>query len=159
MIYTITVNPAIDYITEINEFKIGEINKAQSEKILPGGKGINVSIVLNNLGIENIALGFIGGFTGEEIQRKAGELGVKTDFIELKNRLSRINVKIKSEHETAINSNGPKIEKEDIEKLINKLNNLEEGDILVLAGNIQNNLSNDIYEKISSNYSYVYLFY
>lgn len=145
MIYTITVNPAIDYIVDVNKFEIGEINIIQNEKILPGGKGINVSIILNNLGIENIALGFIGGFTGKEIQRKVEELCVKTDFIELKEGLSRINVKIKSEYETAINSNGPKITDEDFEKLFIKIDRLEDGDILVLAGNTG---ANDIYEKI-----------
>ena len=148
MIYTITVNPAIDYIIDVNEFNIGEINKAKNEKILSGGKGINVSIVLSNLGIPNVALGFIAGFTGKEIKRKVEEAGVKTDFIELKQGMSRINIKIKSEYETAINSNGPEIRNEAFEKLFNKIEKLEQGDVLVLAGNIQNNIQKDIYEKI-----------
>ena len=148
MIYTITVNPAIDYIIDVNKFNIGEINKAKNEKILSGGKGINVSIVLSNLGIPNVALGFIAGFTGKEIKRKVEEAGVKTDFIELKQGMSRINIKIKSEYETAINSNGPEIRNEAFEKLFNKIEKLEQGDVLVLAGNIQNNIQKDIYEKI-----------
>ena len=148
MIYTITVNPAIDYIVDVNKFEIGEINIIQNEKILPGGKGINVSIILNNLGIENIALGFIGGFTGKEIQRKVEELCVKTDFIELKEGLSRINVKIKSEYETAINSNGPKITDEDFEKLFIKIDRLEDEII-----------EDDYKEKIDNEYLYATAFW
>ena len=145
MIYANTINPAIDYIIDINKFEIGQINKTNNEKILPGGKGINVSTVLENLGISNIALGFIAGFTGKEIQERVEKLGVKTDFIELNQGLSRINVKIKSECETAINSDGPEISDEDFEKLLNKLDVLKQGDILVLAGNTG---LDDIYEKI-----------
>ena len=94
MIYTITFNPALDYTLKVSNFKIGDINRTTTEKILPGGKGLNVSIVLKNLGVENTALGFIGGFTGKELKRKIEEKGIKTDFIEIENGITRINVKI-----------------------------------------------------------------
>ena len=104
MIYTLTLNPALDYAVSVPNFKTGSVNRTQSEKILPGGKGINVSVVLHNLGVESVALGFIAGFTGEEIRRLAEQFGCKTDFIRVKNGLSRINVKMKADVESEISA-------------------------------------------------------
>lgn len=148
MIYTITFNPALDYIVKVNDFGLGAVNRTYSEDIYAGGKGINVSIVLKNLGIENKALGYIAGFTGREIERKVKEFGCATDFIELEEGMSRINVKIKADHETEINGNGPSINKDELDKLFIKLEALSEDDILVLAGSIPNTLPEDIYETI-----------
>jgi 1-phosphofructokinase len=154
MIYTVTFNPAIDYIAEVNDLKMNEINRATSEKILAGGKGINVSIVLKNLGIDSIALGFIAGFTGQEIKRKVEEFGIKTDFVYIPDKFSRINVKLQSNitgimsNETAINGEGPKISEKEIEELISKLDKLQKEDYLVLAGSVSRKMKDDIYEKI-----------
>ena len=154
MIYTVTFNPAIDYIAEVNNLKMDEINRATSEKILAGGKGINVSVVLKNLGIESIALGFIAGFTGQEIKRKLEEFGIKTDFVYIPEKFSRINVKLQSNIagvksvETAINGEGPKISEKEIQELMEKLDKLEKEDYLVLAGSVSRNMKDDIYEKI-----------
>lgn len=148
MIYTVTFNPSLDYIINMENLKLGETNRSLDEMILSGGKGINVSTVLKNLGYDNIALGFIAGFTGKEIENGAKQFGINTDFIKLKNGLSRINVKIKADLETEINSAGPSIDKEELELLYEKLNNLKEDDILVLAGSVPYSLPQDIYEKI-----------
>ena len=153
MIYTITFNPALDYITQVENFKIGEINRTKTETILPGGKGLNVSIVLKNLEIENTALGFVAGFTGEELIRKMESQGVKTDFVKVEKGLTRINVKISSINEnkveeTALNGMGPQITKEDIEVLFEKIQNMSTNDIVILSGSIPKNIDNDIYEKI-----------
>ena len=154
MIYTVTFNPAIDYIAEVNDLKINEVNRARTEKILAGGKGINVSIVLNNLGVESIALGFIGGFTGNEIKRRLEDSGIKTDFVYILDKYSRINVKLQSKEaslisaETAINGEGPKILDEEINKFMKKIEKIQKGDIIVLAGSVSRNIKNDIYEKI-----------
>ena len=148
MIYTVTFNPSLDYIIKVDNLKLGEVNRTTREDIYAGGKGINVSIVLKNLGFESRALGFIAGFTGEEIKTRVNKLGVKADFITLKEGLSRINVKIKSNEESEVNGNGPIIYKEELEMLFNKLRELKDGDILVLAGSIPSSLPSDIYEKI-----------
>lgn len=153
MIYTITFNPALDYITQVKNFKIGEINRTKTETILPGGKGLNVSIVLKNLEIENTALGFIAGFTGEELKRKIEAQGVKTDFVKVKEGITRINIKISSMNEkkieeTALNGMGPKITKNDIEALIQKIQKMSTKDIVILAGSVPKNIDNDIYENI-----------
>ena len=154
MIYTVTFNPAIDYIAEVKGLEMNEINRATSEKILAGGKGINVSIVLKNLGIDSIALGFIAGFTGQEIKRKVEEFGIKTDFVYIPDKFSRINVKLQSNitgimsNETAINGEGPKISEKEIEELISKLDKLQKEDYLVLAGSVSRKMKDDIYEKI-----------
>lgn len=148
MIYTVTFNPSLDYIIKVDNLKLGEVNRTIKEDIYAGGKGINVSIVLKNLGFESKALGFIAGFTGEEIKAKVNKLGVKADFINLKEGLSRINVKVKSNEESEINGNGPTIHKEELEMLFNKLRELRNGDILVLAGSIPSSLPSDIYEEI-----------
>ncbi|MCI5726709.1 MAG: 1-phosphofructokinase [Clostridium sp.] len=151
MIYTVTFNPALDYIMRTDIFKTDVVNRANSESVYYGGKGINVSIILSRLGVENKALGFIAGFIGEEIERGVKLKGVNTDFIKLNEGLSRINVKIKSasnDEETEINGQGPKISKEALEELFVKLSSLNSNDILVLAGSIPKSLPEDIYEKI-----------
>ena len=154
MIYTVTFNPAIDYIAEINNLNKNEINRAISEKILAGGKGINVSVVLKNLGIESVALGFIAGFTGQEIKRMVEEFGIKTDFVYLPDKFSRINVKLQSNvagvisEETAINGEGPKICEQEIEEFMKKIDKIEKDDFIVLAGSVSRSMKDDIYEKI-----------
>ncbi|KEH97565.1 1-phosphofructokinase [Clostridium massiliodielmoense] len=151
MIYTVTLNPCLDYIVNVNEFKIGKVNRTISEEIYPGGKGINVSIVLNNLEVSNIALGFIAGFTGSEIERRVREYGCIADFIKIKGGNSRINVKLKSSVESEINGTGPEIQKEDLSKLFYKLQHLRQEDFLVLSGSIPKALPKNIYEIIIQN--------
>lgn len=148
MIYTITFNPSLDYIVMVDNFICGKVNRTESEKILPGGKGINVSIVLKNLGYESTALGFLGGFTGKEIQRRLAEQGVTTDFIAVREGLSRINVKLRSDTESEINGQGPMITREDVSKLYGKLDALQDGDVLVLAGSIPAVMSESIYSDM-----------
>lgn len=148
MIYTMTLNPSLDYIVDVENFTKGIVNRTTKEMILPGGKGINVSIVLSNLGIESVALGFIAGFTGDEIRRLVEEAGIPTDFIAAGKGLSRINVKLRSEPESEINGQGPKIEEDDINKLYAQLETLQEGDILVLAGSIPGSMPKSIYMDI-----------
>lgn len=148
MIYTITFNPALDYISQVENFKIGKINRTKTEKILPGGKGLNVSTVLKNLGIESTALGFIAGFTGKELKRNIEEKGIKTDFIKVEKGITRINVKISSNEETALNGNGPEITEEDINKLLEKIEKITKEDMVILAGNIPRCINNDIYKII-----------
>jgi len=148
MIYTVTFNPAIDYVMHGDNIEIGGVNRFRHEEIYFGGKGINVSIILSKLGVKSIALGFVAGFTGKAIERGIKENGIETDFIHLKNGFSRINVKIKSGVETEINGNGPDIDDEALEELFNKLDSLEDGDIIVLAGSIPSSLPDNIYENI-----------
>lgn len=148
MIYTITFNPALDYISQVDNFETGKINRTRTEKILPGGKGLNVSMVLKNLGIENTALGFIAGFTGEELQHQIEKRGIKTEFIKVKNGITRINVKISSNQETALNGNGPQITNDEIEEMLEKVNKIKKGDIVILAGNIPKGINKNIYEII-----------
>ena len=148
MIYTVTFNPSLDYIVRVDEFKIGEVNRTSGEEIYPGGKGINVSIVLNNLGVKSVALGFVSGFIGEEIEKRVKEFGVNSNFIKLKNGNSRINVKLKSSVESEINAQGPKIEKEDLNEFFYKLQGVKEDDFLVLSGSIPNTVPENIYEDI-----------
>ena len=148
MVYTITFNPALDYILQVEKFEIDKINRTTTEKILPGGKGLNVSTVLNNLEIENTALGFIAGFTGEQLREELKNKGIKTEFIKVQKGITRINVKISSEKETAINANGPDITSKDIEQLLEQIKKIEKQDIVVLAGNIPKGISKNIYEKI-----------
>ena len=148
MIYTITFNPALDYISQVENFEIGKINRTKTEKILPGGKGLNVSTVLKNLGLGNTALGFIAGFTGEELKRKIEEHGIETDFVEVKNGITRINVKISSNEETALNGNGPEISEDELQQLLEKIDKIKKGDIVILAGNVPKCIKNNIYEII-----------
>ncbi|KZL91096.1 1-phosphofructokinase [Clostridium magnum] len=147
MIYTVTFNPSIDYVINVENFRPGAVNRVVSENKYPGGKGINVSRVLNNLGIKNKALGFIGGFTGQFIKNSLESEGVDTDFIEL-NGDTRINVKLKSNDETEINGSGPNVDEENLNKLFEKINSLNSEDFLVLAGNVQNSLPRNIYSII-----------
>lgn len=149
MIYTVTFNPAIDYAMELNSFKAGETNRSKFSYILPGGKGINVSRVLNHLEIENVALGFIGGFTGNFIEEYLNKKGVMTDFVYLEEN-TRINVKIKTEIETEINATGPYISEKNLEIFYKKLEKLQEEDYLVLSGNIQKHLSRETYSNIQN---------
>lgn len=148
MIYTITFNPALDYIVKMDKFDLGHVNRTTREDVYAGGKGINVSIVLNNLSVQNKALGFIAGFTGDEIERRVREFGCNTDFVKLQNGMSRINVKMKADVESEINGGGPDISNEELDELYSKLDSLKEGDILVLAGSIPKTLPVDIYERI-----------
>lgn len=148
MIYTVTLNPALDYIMHVEHFEKNRINKTSSELLLPGGKGINVSIVLHNLGMSSTALGFIAGFTGQEIRRKLQGLGVTDDFIELPDGHSRINMKICSHEETELNGMGPIIDEASLLKLYTQLNRLVTGDVLVLAGSIPASLPDNIYQDI-----------
>lgn len=187
MIYTITFNPALDYITQVDNFEIGKVNRTITEKILAGGKGLNVSIVLRNLEIDNTAISFIAGFTGDELERIIKEHNIKTDFIKVQNGNTRINVKISSSInqikkiesqknflekksnnlkdnfkyikkedierkefiETALNGNGPQITKQDVEKLLEKINKIKSQDLVILSGNIPKCINEKIYEIIS----------
>lgn len=148
MIYTVTFNPALDYVVKMDSLELGMVNRSTAEAVYYGGKGINVSIVLNNIGVENVALGFIAGFTGREIEDGVKAMGVTTDFITLADGMSRINVKIKAEKETEINGQGPDIKADELLELFNKLEKLKGGDCLVLAGTIPASLPSDIYEQI-----------
>lgn len=148
MIYTVTFNPSLDYIVSVEDFKPGLTNRTSSELILPGGKGLNVSMVLGNLGIENTALGFVAGFTGEEIVRRIKQMGVRSDLIPVEDGISRINVKLQSIEGTEINGCGPKIGEENVRKLMEKLDALREGDVLILAGSIPGSMPDDMYRRI-----------
>ena len=148
MIYTVTFNPSLDYIVSVDDFKLGLTNRTSSELILPGGKGTNVSTVLKNLGIESTALGFVAGFTGNEIVKRLNDIGIKSDFISIENGISRINLKLKSIDGTEINGAGPDISEEKVNELMDKLNQLKEGDVLVLAGSIPSSMSDNIYRDI-----------
>lgn len=148
MIYTVTFNPSLDYIVNVPGFTCGRVNRTREEKIFPGGKGINVSMVLKNLGYENTALGFYAGFTGNELQRLVEEKGICADFIPVAEGMSRINVKIRGDEESEINGQGPAILDDDIEKLYEKLERLRDGDILVMAGSIPDVMPQTIYMDI-----------
>ncbi len=148
MFYTVTFNPAVDYVVRTEKLRSGEVNRAQSEEIFFGGKGVNVSLMLNNLSVKSKALGFIAGFTGKAIEQALKREGVETDFIELKKGFSRINVKIKSDNETELNGQGPEIGAQDIENLFEKLESISDGDTLVLAGSVPDTMPEDIYEEI-----------
>ena len=148
MVYTVTFNPAIDYVVHTGDMVLGQVNRSNAEEMYFGGKGINVSIVLKELGVESKALGFVAGFTGEAIEKGVSQMGVHTDFVKLEKGNSRINVKIKSAEETELNGQGPDIDDEAIAKLFEKLDKLTDGDTIILAGSIPNSLPSDIYEKI-----------
>lgn len=148
MIYTVTFNPSLDYVVTVDHFRNGSVNRTSKERIFPGGKGINVSIVLKNLGYQNTALGFLAGFTGLELQRLLLESGVDTDFILVEKGFSRINVKLHSNEETEINGQGPEIGTSDIDQLYQKLGRLQEGDVLVMAGSIPDVMPSSMYMDI-----------
>lgn len=148
MIYTVTFNPAIDYVMKVDALTTGNTNRSEYEKIYFGGKGINVSNVLKELGMESTALGFCAGFTGDAILKNLEEKGIRADFVKLAEGNSRINVKIKGEQETEINGQGPHIKEDEINQLFEKTNRLKKGDILILAGSIPNTLPDHIYEEI-----------
>ena len=150
MIYTVTFNPALDYIVRLDKFTAGEINRVTYENVLGGGKGINVSIVLSNLGQKSTALGFVAGFTGEEIKRQLLEHNVQSDFVQLPEGFTRINVKVKADVETEINGQGPKISEAKREELFAQLDKLAEGDTLVLSGSVPNTLPDDMYQQVLS---------
>ncbi len=148
MVYTVTFNPSLDYIVTVDDFKLGLTNRTTSELMLPGGKGINVSIVLSNLGIDNSAIYYSAGFVGEEITRRVQESGINAEEIKLSEGCSRINLKLKSIDGTEINGMGPDISEEDIQKLYEKLDKIQEGDTLVLAGSIPSTMPETIYSDI-----------
>ena len=148
MIYTVTFNPSLDYIVSVKDFRPGMTNRTSSELMLAGGKGINVSIILGNLGIKSTALGFIAGFTGDEIVRRLHNGGINSEFIKINDGISRINIKLKSIDGTEINGQGPHIDSSHIEQLMNRLRRLESGDVLVLAGSIPAGISDNIYKDI-----------
>lgn len=148
MIYTLTFNPSLDYIVTVPKFTCGVVNRTSEEIIFPGGKGINVSMVLKNLGFENTALGFLAGFTGTEMKRLVEEKGICAEFITVGEGMTRINVKLRSDQETEINGQGPAIEDTDIQKLYGKLDQLKEGDILVMAGSIPDVMPKTMYMDI-----------
>lgn len=148
MIYTVTFNPSLDYIVGLKNFEAGKVNRSNYEQILPGGKGINVSVVLKNLGYDSTALGFIAGFTGDEIERRVKDMGCNTRFIPLKEGFSRINVKVRAEEESEINGRGPNILKEDIDMLFEMIDEIKSEDILILAGSIPDALPDSIYMDI-----------
>ncbi len=150
MIYTVTFNPALDYIVRVKDLQLGSVNRTCYENMLPGGKGINVSVVLKNLGHESCALGFTAGFTGAEIARRLDAQGVSSDFIQVTSGMSRINVKIKAAEETEINGMGPDVEAADVEALFVKLDALTAGDMLVISGSVPTVLPQDMYEQIMS---------
>ena len=148
MIYTVTFNPAIDYVSTHLVTEAGEVNRSDGEQMYFGGKGINVSIVLRELGIDSVALGFTAGFTGEAIENGLAKMGIKTDFVRLRSGNSRINVKIKAEEETELNGQGPDISDDALDELFAGLDKLSDGDTLILAGSIPSSLPSDIFEKI-----------
>jgi len=148
MIYTLTLNPSIDYIVDSPELKIGATNRATAEQMRAGGKGINVSIMLKNLGLPSVALGFVAGFTGEEIIRAVHELGIEERFIRLKKGSSRINIKLRTSCETEVNGVGPEVTEEDLELLMGQLTELKEGDILIISGSAPAGLGKNIYADI-----------
>lgn len=149
MIYTVTFNPSLDYIVSVENFQLGLTNRTSSELMLPGGKGVNVSTVLMNLGIENTALGFAAGFVGDEIVRQMEEMGVQNGFIRIEEGVSRINLKLKSIDGTEINGQGPVISPEHVEELMKQLDRLGEGDVLFLSGSIPASMPDDAYQKIN----------
>ena len=148
MIYTVTFNPCLDYIVSVDNFTLGRVNRTTKELVYPGGKGINVSLVLQNLGMESTALGFTAGFTGTEIERALQEWGCYTDFIRIPEGMSRINLKLRSREESEINGQGPEISKEALEALYQKLDDMDSEDVLVLAGSIPGSMLDSSYELI-----------
>lgn len=150
MVYTITLNPALDYVMKVGKLRYDDINRSKSEEIYYGGKGINVSVILTRLGVHNKALGFVAGFTGRKLEQMLVDEGIDCDFNRLSNGQTRINVKIKADTELDVNASGPDISEDDIKNLMDKLDDIGENDYLVLAGSIPSTLPDDIYERILS---------
>ena len=148
MIYTVTMNPSLDYVVRVEPFETGEVNRTRNEQLFCGGKGINVSAVLSELGLESRVLGFVAGFTGNEILRRVRAMGLQEDFIRLKEGRSRINIKLKSDKETEINGQGPEIGEGEMEALFEKVKQLEKGDVLVLSGSVPPSAGQDIYSRM-----------
>lgn len=148
MIYTVTFNPSLDYIVAVDDLKLGATNRTSYEQMLAGGKGINVSYVLKNLGVDSTALGFMAGFVGEEIRRRIQEEGIHADFLMLDEGVSRINVKIRNIDGTEINGMGPDIPKDKVDELMQKIHTLKQGDMLILAGSIPKSMPDTIYMDI-----------
>ena len=148
MIYTVTFNPAIDYVVHADDMQVGAVNRSRQEEVYFGGKGINVSVVLHELGLASKALGFVAGFTGEAIEQGLRADGIETDFIHLEKGFSRINVKIKSSEETELNGQGPEIPEDKLRQLFDQLEQVQDGDTIILAGSIPTSLPSDVYEQI-----------
>ena len=148
MIYTVTLNPSLDYIVDVENLTVGAINRSTKEAIYPGGKGINVSGVLAQLGCPSVALGFVAGETGAWLERGLAALGLCTDFIHLDHGMTRINVKIKASEETELNGAGPAIPASALQQLEEKLDALTENDVLILAGSIPSSMPQDTYERL-----------
>ena len=148
MIYTVTFNPSLDYVVQVEQFQGDAVNRTSEEHVYPGGKGNNVAVIVSNLGMKSRALGFKAGFTGAAMEQMLQEFGCDTDFIALEEGVTRINVKVKSDDEFEINGQGPRIPDEKIRQLYEKLDALESGDVLVLSGSIPNTLPDDMYERI-----------
>ena len=154
MIYTITLNPSIDYIVRLDKLTTGITNRTTSEEYYYGGKGINVSLVLAELDLDSTAYGFVAGFTGKAIENGIRNDHIITDFIKLKEGISRINIKIKAGEETEINGQGPHISEEELERLLQKIDRLSNGDTLILAGSIPNTMPDDVYERMMERIKY-----
>lgn len=148
MIFTVTFNPSLDYIVRVDEMRLGTINRANYEQLLPGGKGINVSIVLGNLGHPSRALGFSAGVTGAALEKLLADTGVDADLVHVKAGFTRINAKIKAVEETELNGQGPRIAPEDVDALFSKLDVLGQDDTLVISGSVPNTLPSDMYEQV-----------
>ncbi len=148
MVYTVTINPSVDYVMHIDGLNEGAVNRSSSEKIYIGGKGINVSFVLKEFGIESVALGFCAGFTGDYIKSILSENGIKEELIKLNSGYSRINIKLKGNAETEINGQGPEISEKSLDELYNKLDRIQDGDYLILSGSVPKTLSDDIYPEL-----------
>lgn len=148
MIFTVTFNPSLDYIVRVDEMRLGTINRTNYEQLLPGGKGINVSIVLGNLGHPSRALGFGAGVTGVALEKLLADSGVDADLVHVKAGFTRINAKVKAVEETEINGQGPRIAPEDVDALFSKLDVLGQDDTLVISGSVPNTLPSDMYEQV-----------
>ncbi|MDR2368830.1 MAG: 1-phosphofructokinase family hexose kinase [Deltaproteobacteria bacterium] len=153
MIYTLTLNPAVDYLVHLDALTPGAVNRGLGERVMWGGKGINVSRVLNGLGFDTVALGFIAGFTGQALKQGLRAIGIRTDFIELQEGLTRINVKVRAKEGTEISGSGPAVNSEAVEALISRVTGLNQGDVLVMAGNVPPNVGQDIYERLLTSLS------
>ena len=148
MIYTITFNPSLDYVLKVPELSFGKINRSENEKIYIGGKGINVSWVLSELGVKSTALGFVSGFSGSELECRMQAKGISTDFIHVKEGFTRINIKLRSEVETEINGQGPFVSEEELSQMFEKISCMTEEDILIISGSVCRGLSQNIYADI-----------